>query len=303
MQDSMLVAVLCSVVMVASVHAASLDQPAENPPGWSWLIPPMPMPTPQSAWSQRGVMGIASQTPDGAYLLTLAWQRAEGTRYRIVVFDPRGRRYELDEQLGTGSGLLYLAQFRVDPALLPQAQIRAVGVEQLTPEGWRIASQIAAERARAAQIEILPLPRLNEPYRFTLTTVNGRQIRAEDLHGSVVVLDCWATWCGPCMAKMPQLRASYEAWRPHGFEVIGINFDQDWNRAVQALQELNIPWAQVAVPNDRGVRELWYEVSSIRTLPRILVLDREGILRMDTLNPREAEAVIHQLLAPSPKPE
>lgn len=266
----------------------------ENPPGWTWLIAPMS--AIHGAWSQQGVLGIASHDPQGAYQLTLAWQQAEGTRYRVVVFDVQGHRAEVESHLGAGSGMVFLAQFRVAPELMPAEQIVSVGVEMLPPDGWLVVSHEASTRARAANIDVLPLPRLHEPYQFTLTATDGTPIRSVDFLGAVVVVDCWATWCSPCMTKMPHLRALYDKWHTHGLTIIGINFDHDWTRAAQVVEELRLPWRQISVPPDQRVRDAWYEVSSIRGLPRLFVLDRAGTLRLDTSNPSEMQAMLRTML-------
>ena len=226
---------------------------------------------------------------------------AEGTRYRIVAFDQEGRRYEIQERLGVGDDGLLLAQYLIPTELLPTDQIASVGVEILTPEGWPLASQVAADQARSANIEVLPLPRLNEPYSFTLTGVDGTPIRSEDYLGSIILLDCWATWCNPCMAKMPQLCASYKEWRSQKMVIIGVNFDQDWERARQAVSESAITWPQINVPKEKHIRDLWIDVSGIRGLPRLLVIDREGYLRADTQNLKEADVYIRTLLEKNKK--
>jgi thiol-disulfide isomerase/thioredoxin len=115
------------------------------------------------------------------------------------------------------------------------------------------------------------------------------------MKGKVVLIDCWAGWCSPCMAKMPQLKTLYEGRHGDGFEVIGVNFDKDRTRGEQLVKTVALPWPEVFVPGDDRTRRLWTEGPGIASLPRLLLIDREGILRWDG-SPAELEERIAALL-------
>jgi thiol-disulfide isomerase/thioredoxin len=118
--------------------------------------------------------------------------------------------------------------------------------------------------------------------------------------GMVVLIDCWATWCAPCIAKMLQLKALYEHRHADGSEVIGVNFDKDRTKAEQRVKTLAMPWPEVFVPSDDRTRRLWDDATGSQTLPRLLLIDREGILRGDG-GPDELEKRAAALLdAPRP---
>src|SRR5262249_39735718 len=111
----------------------------------------------------------------------------------------------------------------------------------------------------------------------------------------VVLVDCWATWCSPCMAKMPKLKDFYEQRRRDGFEIVGVCFDQDAEKAKKALTLLGISWPQVFVPSDEPARQLWEEGTGIDGLPRLFLIDRDGILRAEC-NPGDLETQVARLL-------
>jgi hypothetical protein len=87
------------------------------------------------------------------------------------------------------------------------------------------------------------------------------------------------------MKKMPELKRIYDKWRAKGLEVVGLNFDKDVETAETAVKSHEIPWPTVHVPADKEIRDLWDEATRISALPRILVIDQQGILRADLASP------------------
>jgi thiol-disulfide isomerase/thioredoxin len=192
-----------------------------------------------------------------------------------------------------------MQRYRLDPKVLPAKAVTQVAVEMVTPEAGREESRFRAgqamRHAKATGVEILPLPRVGEAYDFSLTSIEGKAIRSGDLKGKVVVIDCWASWCSPCMDMMPKLKSLYERHHAEGLEVLGICFDHDAKRAREALDRLGVTWSQVLVPNEETVRALWHDGADIGSLPRILVLDRRGRLQADC-SPQEVEAEVAKRL-------
>jgi len=159
-------------------------------------------------------------------------------------------------------------------------------------------------------VQVLPFPEIDKPFAFELTSIGGTRLSADDLRGKVVLIDCWATWCTPCMAKMSALKKLYERNRERGLEIIGVNFDQKVEKARDASAQRGLSWPIVHVPDSTypltsahsgsvlliSVRDLWYRASTIRTVPRLLLVDRRGVLRADC-SPHELEEKTEKLLA------
>jgi thiol-disulfide isomerase/thioredoxin len=225
-----------------------------------------------------------------------------GFKYRPGGYDAMRRRHPLAERARmviTGGGTrVARARFLLSGMLA--GEVTHLGVEELTPEGRQRASQRASERLRTAGVDALPLPQTGRAYEFTLRAMGGELIRSKELRGKVVLIDCWATWCTPCMQKMPHLKELYARWHDRGLEVIGVNFDGDEAKARRASETLGLAWPQVAVSGKEEIQGLWEVASGIDTLPRLLILDREGVLRFDC-GPAELENRLAALLEVRPK--
>ena len=88
---------------------------------------------------------------------------------------------------------------------------------------------------------------LGKEFKFGGTFTDGSEYKAEDYAGKVVLIDFWATWCGPCCAELPNVKKLYNAYHDKGFEVIGVTCDdpeeeEDFNKF---LKEKDIPWKQM----------------------------------------------------------
>jgi thiol-disulfide isomerase/thioredoxin len=159
------------------------------------------------------------------------------------------------------------------------------------------ASEAAVKRAKEKAIEILPLPVVKKPYEFSLTTSDGKAVESRKLRGKIVLIDCWASWCAPCLREMPEVKKVYEKWHDKGLEVIGLSLDEDPKAAAATAKKYEISWPLVVVPPGEEARELWKQAVRIESIPRLLVVDRKGVLRADLSAARDLERIVAGLLA------
>ena len=109
---------------------------------------------------------------------------------------------------------------------------------------------------------------------FTLHTMNGPNMRLQEQRGRVVMVNFWATWCGPCRQEMPQLNRLYEKYHAAGFVLLGVNVDDDQRKAAEVAGKLGVTFP-VLLDTDKAVSKL-YELS---TMPSTVIIDRDGKVR------------------------
>ena len=109
---------------------------------------------------------------------------------------------------------------------------------------------------------------------FTLKTLDGREVVLSKLKGKVILLDFWATWCGPCRESIPHLIYLYKTYQKNGLEVIGMNMDKgDINTVKHFVKSMAIPYP-IAITPDHAGRD--YRITG---LPTTILIDREGRIR------------------------
>jgi peroxiredoxin len=109
---------------------------------------------------------------------------------------------------------------------------------------------------------------------FTLKSLDGRNLRLKEQRGSVVLVNFWATWCGPCKQEMPELNRLYDKYRAAGFVLLGVNVDEDGRQAAALAQRLGLHFP-VLLDADKSVSKL-YDLSS---MPSTVLIDRDGRVR------------------------
>jgi peroxiredoxin len=109
---------------------------------------------------------------------------------------------------------------------------------------------------------------------FTLRGADGRNVRLDELRGQVVLVNFWATWCGPCREEMPRLETLYEKYRKSGFVLLGVNVDDDPHVALATASKLNVSFP-VLLDTEKRVSKLY----DLNTMPSTVVIDRDGKVR------------------------
>jgi len=143
-----------------------------------------------------------------------------------------------------------------------------------------------AEKTVQTAIEVRPAPDENsivEGYAFPaleFTSLRGEQINMANLKYKVVLLDFWATWCGPCRRVMPDLVETYKEYHGKGFEIIGISLDKDQAQLEKYMQDTGITWPQYydGLSWNNKISKRF----GIRGIPHIVLLDKNGVIHFNT---------------------
>ena len=126
---------------------------------------------------------------------------------------------------------------------------------------------------------------------FQVKDLNGKELSLKKLHGQVVLLDFWATWCGPCIAEIPNVKRTYEKYKDQKFQIIGISLD----RAVEPLKSFvkkeGLAWHQYF--DDARILSTMYQVNAI---PSTFLIDGEGIIRKTNLRGQSLETAVAELV-------
>jgi peroxiredoxin len=111
---------------------------------------------------------------------------------------------------------------------------------------------------------------------FVLKSATGENLRLSEYRGDVVLINFWATWCGPCRQEMPLLDDLYGRYQRVGFNLLGVNIDDDSRRAMQMVQELGVNFPVLFDEDERKEVSKLYEVEA---MPVTVLVDREGTVR------------------------
>lgn len=108
-------------------------------------------------------------------------------------------------------------------------------------------------------------------------TLEGQIFEWEKYRGKVVLIEFWATWCGPCLREIPHLKEVYAKYRDRGFEIVGISVDEDLKALKTGLAKHDFPWTVLSDQKWKEAGNLrLYDRFSVRGIPRGILLDQDG---------------------------
>jgi peroxiredoxin len=114
----------------------------------------------------------------------------------------------------------------------------------------------------------------NEAPELLLPMPNDKELALSSLRGKVVLIDFWASWCGPCRKELPNVKKAYEKYKSKGFEIYGVSLDKERSAWIEAISEEGLTWPQVSD------LKFWQseaaQIYAVQSIPYTVLIDRDG---------------------------
>ncbi|MDX3281225.1 TlpA family protein disulfide reductase [Streptomyces scabiei] len=157
----------------------------------------------------------------------------------------------------------------------------------------------SAQSDMSQPFERVPVAERTDAPVFSGRTVDGKQVRLSDYRGEVVVVNAWATSCGPCRAEAPALERTYRTFGDRGVRVLGISTDVERRNARAFQREFGLTYPSLHDPKGRQFLELPRGMVNPQFLPFTLFVDRAGRIAgavQARLDEKELAAILTPLL-------
>ncbi len=157
-----------------------------------------------------------------------------------------------------------------------------------------VAGQAPEEIKRQAKAMLKRMDMVGRKPAIKFTAIDGREVDMEKLMGKVVLIDFWATWCGPCVAELPNVKEVYDKFHSKGFEIVGISLDKDKDALTQFIAKEKMAWPQYF--DGKGWENAISQEFGINSIPAMWLVDKSGQIR--DLNGRDQLAYkVEQMIA------
>lgn len=131
---------------------------------------------------------------------------------------------------------------------------------------------------------------------FEMLTPDGKPVKLSDYvgKGKVVLVDFWASWCGPCRREMPNIVEAYAKYKGKNFEIVGVSLDQDADKWKDAIKKLNITWPQMS--DLKGWQNEGAQLYAVNSIPHTMLVDADGTILARGLHGEALQAKLEEVL-------
>jgi thiol-disulfide isomerase/thioredoxin len=117
---------------------------------------------------------------------------------------------------------------------------------------------------------------VGKPISLKFNSADGTAVDLDQMHGKVVLIDFWATWCGPCMMKVPSVVAAYNKYHGKGFEIVGISLDKSKDSMLKVTAQKGMTWPQYF--DGKGWNNEISTRFNIRAIPSMWLVNKKGLV-------------------------
>ena len=128
---------------------------------------------------------------------------------------------------------------------------------------------------------------------FKQKNPEGNEIALSDLKGKVVLVDFWASWCGPCRRENPNVKKLYDKYKDQGFEILGVSLDRKKESWLAAIKKDELPWYHVS--DLKGWKNEVAQQYGVTSIPHTVLLDKEGKIVARNLRSHQLEGYLQKL--------
>lgn len=132
---------------------------------------------------------------------------------------------------------------------------------------------------------------------IVMNSPEGQEVKLSSLRGKVVLIDFWASWCGPCRRENPNVVKAYNKYKDKGFEIYGVSLDNDKSKWEYAIKKDGITWVQVS--DLRGWQNAAAKRYKVSSIPQTVLLDKDGRIIAKNLRGAALEAKLAEVLGDS----
>jgi thiol-disulfide isomerase/thioredoxin len=210
-------------------------------------------------------------------------KRAQGREAFVAELEVQGRGLVRDFPEQEEGYKMLMAIANSAPPERQEAILKELDKEKIPAS---VKEAISGMRRKAAMV--------GKPLDLQFTAIDGRRVDLSAMKGKVVLVDFWATWCGPCVAEIPHVKKAYEKLHARGFEIVGISFDSDKAKLEAFVKEKAMPWPQFF--DGEGWKNRFAQQYGIRSIPAMWLVNKAGNL-VDMNARTDLDGKVEKLLA------
>lgn len=198
-----------------------------------------------------------------------------------------GERLELKSKV-----LFFLSQLQMRANRNAEARKNLQTLKELLPDSpFAQAANSMLEQLDASEKLAIGNPAIP----FETPDLDGKKVSPKSFEGKVLLIDFWATWCGPCKKELPTVKGAYEEFHGKGFEILAISLDESEEKLRSFVKEQSLPWTQCF--DGKGWQNEVAALYGIKSIPATFLLDRAGKIRFKNLRGAELKKRVAELIA------